>query len=202
MGPRILKQEDRLLGKYVLATSLDALTHDADAVLSGYKSRNRVEDRFGNTKSTLKIRPVFLQNDDRIRSLVLVTVIALIVYALIEWVCQQERLASSARQALFMFRMPGLVMSPQHIFAVAVYLETTARFRSSKMPVWKRTASVVAKEGSQFSRGFRQAIRAALPEPGGSISAQGNAHGQRPHLVLLQYVPLSIHDNARGLKDV
>ena len=107
--PLILKQEDRLLGKYVLATSLDAKTDDMDAVLSAYKSRHRVEDRFRSIKSTLKIRPVFLQNDDRIRSLVLVTIIALIVYALIEWVCQQERLASSARQALFMFRMPAII---------------------------------------------------------------------------------------------
>ena len=107
--PLILKQEDRLLGKYVLATSLDAKTDDTDAVLSAYKSRHRVEDRFRSIKSTLKIRPVFLQNDDRIRSLVLVTIIALIVYALIEWVCQQERLASSARQALFMFRMPAII---------------------------------------------------------------------------------------------
>jgi transposase len=53
-------------------------------VLSAYKSRHWVEDRFRNTKSTLKIRPVFLQNDDRIGSLVLVTVIALTVYTLIE----------------------------------------------------------------------------------------------------------------------
>jgi len=105
----MLKQEDRLLGKYVLATSLNAKTDDTDAVLSAYKYRHRVEDRFRSIKSTLKIRPAFLQNDDRIRSLVLVTVIALIVYALIEWVCQQERLASSARQALFMFRMPAII---------------------------------------------------------------------------------------------
>ncbi len=68
----------------ILATRLDAKTHDMDAVLSAYKSRHWVEDRFRNTKSTLKIRPVFLQNDDRIGSLVLVTVIALTVYTLIE----------------------------------------------------------------------------------------------------------------------
>jgi transposase len=60
-------------------------------------------------KSALRIRPVFLQSDDLISSLVLVNVIALIVYALIECVCQQEGLAKSAKQALFMFRMPAII---------------------------------------------------------------------------------------------
>jgi transposase len=105
----LLDQELRLLGKYVLATSLDSKTHDAEAVLEAYKSRHRVEDSIRMTKSTLKIRPVFLQNDDRIKALVLVMIIALIVYALIEYVVKKEKLAKSARQALFLFRMPAIV---------------------------------------------------------------------------------------------
>lgn len=39
----------------------------------------------------------------------LVMIIALIVYALIEYACKQEGLAKSAKQALFMFRMPAIV---------------------------------------------------------------------------------------------
>jgi len=105
----LLGQEHRLLGKYVLATSLDKKTHDADEVLELYKSRHLVEHRFRTTKSTLKVRPVFLQKDERIKALVLVMIIALIVYALIEYVVKQERLATSAKQALFMFRMPAIV---------------------------------------------------------------------------------------------
>ncbi|HHW40652.1 MAG TPA: transposase [Syntrophomonadaceae bacterium] len=105
----MLEQQHRLLGKYILATNLARSTYDANQVLEGYKSRHQVEARFRATKSTLKIRPVFLQSDDRIRSLVLVNIIALIVYALIEYVCQQEGLAKSAKQALFMFRMPAIV---------------------------------------------------------------------------------------------
>jgi transposase len=105
----LLDQERLLLGKYVLATSLDEKTHDADEVLELYKSRHLVEHRFRTTKSTLKVRPVFLQKDERIRALVLVMIISLIVYALIEYVVKQERLATSARQALFMFRMPAIV---------------------------------------------------------------------------------------------
>lgn len=105
----LLEQQHRLLGKYVLATSLDQKTHDAEAVLEAYKSRHTVEDSIRTTKNTLKIRPVFLQTDERIKSLVLVMVIALIVYALIEYVCRQAGLAKSAKQALFWFRMPAIV---------------------------------------------------------------------------------------------
>jgi hypothetical protein len=36
-------------------------------------------------------------------------IISLIVYALIEYVCKEEGLAKSAKQALFMFRMPVIV---------------------------------------------------------------------------------------------
>ena len=42
----LLNQEIRLLGKYVLVTSLDKDTHDAEAVLVSYKSRHTVEDQF------------------------------------------------------------------------------------------------------------------------------------------------------------
>lgn len=107
--PELLDQKRRLLGKYVLATSLDKKTRDVEAVLELYKSRHLVEHRFRTTKSTLKVRPVFLQKDERISALVLVMVIALIVYALIEYVVKQERLATSAKQALLMFRMPAIV---------------------------------------------------------------------------------------------
>ncbi len=105
----LLAQEHRLLGKYVLVTSLKPETHDAEAVLESYKSRHTVEDQIRTTKSTLKIRPVFLQTDERIKSLLLVMIISLIVYALIEYVVRQEGLAKSAKQALFFFRMPAIV---------------------------------------------------------------------------------------------
>jgi transposase len=105
----LLEQQYRLLGKYVLATSLSKAGHDAEAVLEAYKSRHAVEDSIRTTKSTLKIRPVFLQTDERIKSLILVMVIALIALALIEYVCKREGLAKSAKEALFLFRMPAYV---------------------------------------------------------------------------------------------
>lgn len=107
--PGLMEQQERLLGKYILVTSLDREAHDADRVLELYKSRHRVEDRIRAIKGTLKIRPLFLQSEERIKSLVLVNIIALIVYSLIEWVCKQKRFARSGKHALFMFRMPAIV---------------------------------------------------------------------------------------------
>lgn len=105
----LLEQEHRLLGKYVLATSFCKAEHDANAVLEAYKSRHTVEDSFRTTKSTLKIRPIFLQTDERIKSLVLIMVIALIALALIEYVCKRDVLAKSAKEALSQFHMPAFV---------------------------------------------------------------------------------------------
>jgi transposase len=105
----LLGQQYRLLGKYILATSLDRKTHDADRCWSlTSPGTGGVEDQIRTTKSTLKIRPVFLQSDERIKSLVLVMIIAFMVYALFEYVVKQEGLAKSAKQALFMFRMPAI----------------------------------------------------------------------------------------------
>lgn len=107
--PDLMEQQQRLLGKYVLVTSLDRQTHDVNQVLDLYKFRHRVEDRIRPMKSTLKIRPVFPQSEERLRSPVLVNIIALIVFSLIEWVRRQEVLAKSGKQVLFMFRMPVIV---------------------------------------------------------------------------------------------
>jgi transposase len=47
----LLEQERRLIGKYVLATSLDKKTHDTESVLEAYKSRHTVEDQIRTTKA-------------------------------------------------------------------------------------------------------------------------------------------------------
>lgn len=77
----------RLDGLYALATNL-ADPHDqpltAGDVLAVYKDQWVVEQRHRDAKQTLKVRPVFLHNDDRIDALVAVVGIALLVFGLIE----------------------------------------------------------------------------------------------------------------------
>jgi transposase len=75
----------RLDGLYALATNLpDPLT--ALEVLGIYKDQWIVEQRHRDLKrpSPLRVRPVFLHNDDRIAALVSVVGIALLIFGLIE----------------------------------------------------------------------------------------------------------------------
>ena len=61
-----------------------------DEVLRDYKGMNKMDRRMSFLKGPLKIRPVFLQRDDRIKALVLVNILALMVYSLLEWVASRR----------------------------------------------------------------------------------------------------------------
>jgi hypothetical protein len=78
----------RLDGLYALATNLPgpggSTPLTALDVLKTYKSQWVVEQRHRDLKQTLKVRPVFLHNDDRIEALIAVIGIALLIFGLIE----------------------------------------------------------------------------------------------------------------------
>lgn len=94
----------RLDGLYALATNLpDPLT--ATEVLRLYKNQWIVEQRHRALKQTLRVRPVFLHNDDRIQALVAVVGIALLVFGLIEADLRRRLPADNPR-------LPGLL--PEH----------------------------------------------------------------------------------------
>jgi hypothetical protein len=70
-------------GVYALATNLPGRL-SANRVLCLYKDQQIVERRHRDAKQTLKVRPVFLHNDDRIHALVSLVGIALLIFGLIE----------------------------------------------------------------------------------------------------------------------
>lgn len=78
----------RLDGLYALATNLpghhDGTQLTAAHVLKTYKDQWIVEQRHRDLKQTLKVRPVFLHNDDRIEALIAIIGIALLIFGLIE----------------------------------------------------------------------------------------------------------------------
>ena len=78
----------RLDGLYALATNLpdppDGDPVTALHILKIYKDQWVVEQRHRDLKQTLRVRPVFLHNDDRITALVAVIGIALLIFGLIE----------------------------------------------------------------------------------------------------------------------
>ena len=71
-------------GIYALATNIPGARLTAGQVLRTYKGQQIVERRHRDYKQTLKVRPIFLHNDDRIYALTSIIGIALLIFGLIE----------------------------------------------------------------------------------------------------------------------
>jgi transposase len=71
-------------GIYALATNLPDKRLTAGQLLRAYKGQQIVERRHRDYKQTLKVRPIFLHNDDRIYALTSIIGIALLIFGLIE----------------------------------------------------------------------------------------------------------------------
>jgi transposase len=70
-------------GIYALATNLPGRV-TAGQLLRLYKDQQIVERRHRDLKQTLKVRPIFLHNDDRVSALISIVGIALLIFGLIE----------------------------------------------------------------------------------------------------------------------
>lgn len=87
-------------GIYALATNLPGPI-TAGQILRLYKDQQIVERRHRDMKQTLKVRPIFLHNDDRVYALISIVGISLLIFGLIE---AQTRAALGPEQQL-----PGLL---------------------------------------------------------------------------------------------
>jgi hypothetical protein len=81
--PQAIGHAKRSDGIYALATNIPGRL-SAERVLRLYKEQEVVERRHRDLKQTLKVRPIFLHNDDRIYALISVVGIALLIFGLIE----------------------------------------------------------------------------------------------------------------------
>jgi transposase len=88
-------------GRYVLGTNAAHLS--ADEQLATSKQRDVPEKRYALVKGPLAVRPVYLHKQERILSLVFCTLVALLVFALLEWVARQvgERASGTTLLARF-----------------------------------------------------------------------------------------------------
>ena len=91
--PDRIAEATKLDGRWVLVTNQrrkadQSLTDYLDWMRSVYKNHRHVERRMRNLKSDLPIRPIYLHRDDAIVALCFVSVVALMVYTLIERDCQ------------------------------------------------------------------------------------------------------------------
>jgi transposase len=93
-----LAQEQALDGKYLLATTQRKLT--ADEMLQGSKLRDGVEKRIGNFKGPLRVRPIYVQTESRIQGLVFLTLVALLVFSILEMQLRRANQPQTARTVL------------------------------------------------------------------------------------------------------
>ena len=91
--PERITEAAKLDGRWVLVTNQPRQLEQSPAdyldwMWGVYKNHRHVERRMRNMKSDLPIRPIYLHRDDAIISLCFVSVVALMVYTLIERDCQ------------------------------------------------------------------------------------------------------------------
>lgn len=85
-------------GRYLLITNDFAL--DANTMLTLSKRRDVPEKRFSTVKGPLRVRPVYVHKQERVLGLVFCTLVALLVYALLELECKRASVPRSGT-ALF-----------------------------------------------------------------------------------------------------
>ncbi len=81
-------------GRYALVTNADHL--NADESLTLFKGQDGVEKRFRTVKGPLVVQPFFVRTDRRVEGLVFVTLLALLVWAILERACAQRGLQITA----------------------------------------------------------------------------------------------------------
>src|SRR5207244_12104989 len=124
--PEAINQAALTDGIYALATNQPGRL-SAAKVLELYKGQQIVERRHRDYKQTLKVRPIFLHNDDRIYALTSIVGIALLIFGLIETELRKQldngelipgllpegRAAKpTGRNVLAAFQGPGLTYTP------------------------------------------------------------------------------------------
>ncbi len=96
-----LREMCRLKGRYLLVTDHPGLS--AVEMLATYKDKDKVEKRFCVAKGVLRVRPIYLHNDERIAAMLLVNMIALLIYSLAERRCRRNGLHITGRQMLYAY---------------------------------------------------------------------------------------------------
>ena len=84
LNSKSLADAEALDGYYTLATNVPKDCADAHEIFRDYKAQAQVERRFADWKGPLKLRPVFLKNNQRIAGLVVLLSAALMVFSLFE----------------------------------------------------------------------------------------------------------------------
>ncbi len=91
-----LAEAMRADGRYLLATNDPNST--PVQMLANYRDKDAGEKRFRVFKQDLRVRPLFVHSDERLRAMLLVNLIALLAYSLLERQAQQQGVCLTARR--------------------------------------------------------------------------------------------------------
>ncbi|HEY8741710.1 MAG TPA: hypothetical protein VIU62_01320 [Chloroflexota bacterium] len=108
-------------GRYVLGANDPSL--DPEQMLASAKRRDVPEKRFALVKGPLAVRPVYLHKQDRIQALVFCTMVALLVFALLELLAHRVGFTASRRTLLAQFASLAVLILVLHDGS-ALYLVT------------------------------------------------------------------------------
>jgi transposase len=88
-------------GKYIVFTTESQLSNDA--LLTHYKSRDKVEKRVGVMKGPVAVRPIYLHKDERILGLLFGTMMGLLIFGLTEMEARSGRIEISGEELQKLF---------------------------------------------------------------------------------------------------
>jgi transposase len=103
-------QAEQRDGRYLLVTNDWTLSHQQMFQL--YRDKDGVEKRFHICKSDLQVSPVYLHQDQRIASMLMLNMIALLAYSLLERQIRQQGLQLTTRQLIK--RLQNLTLIETH----------------------------------------------------------------------------------------
>lgn len=93
-----LWQAERKDGRYLLVTNDWSLSHRQ--IFHLYRAKDGVEKRFHICKSDLQVLPLYLHQDQRIASMLMLNMLALLAYSLLERQVRQQGLQLTTRQLI------------------------------------------------------------------------------------------------------
>lgn len=104
-----IAQAAELDGRYLVITNDSEL--DADTMLERSKRRDIPEKRFSTVKGPLQVRPVYVHKQERVLGLIFCTLVALLVYALLELECKRVSIGRSAKTIFEEFALLSVVVT-------------------------------------------------------------------------------------------
>jgi len=93
-------------GRYLLATNRPL---SEEEMLNHFKRQDKIEKHVHVIKGPIRIRPMFLHNQERIESLVFICMVALLVYSILEMLSKRANIVMTGENILKQFQTPVVV---------------------------------------------------------------------------------------------